>query len=54
MAAYREGVRERRGHEAETLASLTGWSMGDIRVKMGSDGANLPDAKPWYRRLWKN
>jgi hypothetical protein len=51
---YRRTVRERHGREAETLASLTGWPMGDIRRKMGSDGTNLPDPAPWYRKLWKN
>src|SRR5262249_1300783 len=54
MDAYRDGVRERQAKEAETLASLTGWSIGDIRKKMGPDGVNLPDPRPWYRRLWKN
>jgi len=54
MDAYRDRVRERQVKEAETLASLTGWSIGDIRKKMGPDGQNLPDPRPWYRRLWKN
>jgi hypothetical protein len=54
MEQYRRGVQERHGREAETLASLTGWPMSDIRRKMGTDGNNLPDPKPWYRKLWKN
>ena len=54
MDAYRDRLRERQAKEAETLASLTGWSMGDIRKKMGAEGQNLPDPRPWYRRLWRN
>jgi hypothetical protein len=54
MEEYRRSVHERHGREAETLASLTGWPMGDIRRKMGTDGNNLPDPRPWYRKLWKN
>ena len=52
MDSYRERLRERRGKEAETLASLTGWSMDDIRRKMGPDGADVKSPRPWYRRLW--
>jgi hypothetical protein len=54
MGPYRDAVRQRQAKEAETLASLTGWSIGDIRRKMGPDGASVPDPKPWYRRLWRN
>jgi hypothetical protein len=54
MEAYKDVVRKRQAKEAETLASLTGWSIGDIRRKMGPDGVNVPDPKPWYRRIWKN
>ena len=52
MDDYRERLRERRSKEAETLASLTGWSMEDIRSKMGPDGADVKNPRPWYRRLW--
>jgi hypothetical protein len=53
MDAYREQLRERRTKEAETLASLTGWSMQDIRKKMGRDGADVKNPRPWYQRLWR-
>ncbi len=52
MDEYRERLRDRRSKEAETLASLTGWSMQDIRKKMGPDGADVRSPRPWYRRLW--
>jgi len=52
MDDYRERLRDRRSKEAETLASLTGWSMDDIRRKMGPDGADVKNPRPWYRRLW--
>jgi hypothetical protein len=50
---YRQSVEERRAKEANTLAQLTGWSMEDIRRKMGSD-APPPDANPsWWKKIWK-
>ena len=48
----RERLRDRRTKEAETLASLTGWSMPDIRQKMGPDGSEVKNPRPWYRKLW--
>jgi hypothetical protein len=53
MDDYRERLRDRRGKEAETLASLTGWPMADIRKKMGPDGEDMK-GRPWYRRLWND
>ena len=53
MDDYRERLRDRRSKEAETLASLTGWSMQDIKKKMGSDGDDVK-SRPWYRRLWND
>jgi hypothetical protein len=54
MDDYRDRLRDRRTKEAETLASLTGWSMQDIRKKMGPDGADVKNPRPWYRRLWND
>ncbi len=54
MDDYRDRLRDRRSKEAETLASLTGWSMNDIRRKMGPDGADVKSPRPWYRRLWND
>lgn len=57
--AYRRELVQRRERDAQTLASLTGWSIEDIRRKQGSgpvapprgaaDGAPVP----WWRKLWK-
>ncbi|HEY5627809.1 MAG TPA: DUF2330 domain-containing protein [Nitrospira sp.] len=52
--AYRQQLRERYEREAQTLATLTGWNIGEIRSKM--DFASLPivEEKTWYQRLWSN
>ena len=44
--------------EAQTLASLTGWPVGDIRTKMIDGGQFRPAAAPdddipWWRQLWQ-
>jgi hypothetical protein len=53
MDDYRERLRDRRSKEAETLASITGWPMADIKKKMGPDGDDVK-SRPWYRRLWND
>ncbi|HXX30810.1 MAG TPA: DUF2330 domain-containing protein [Myxococcaceae bacterium] len=50
--SYRRSVNERREREAETLANLTGWSMEDIRRRMGGD-APPPGDPGWWKRIWK-
>jgi len=50
-AAYRQSVVDRRAREAEQLAQLTGWSIADVRKKMG-DLSLRPEAA-WWERLWK-
>jgi hypothetical protein len=52
--AYRQQLRKRYEREAQTLANLTGWNIGDIRRSM--DLASLPvgEEKKWYQRLWTN
>lgn len=36
-----------------TLASLTGWSVDDVRRKMPTVSAPKPaDERPWWERLW--
>jgi hypothetical protein len=48
---YRQQLRERYEREAQTLASLTGWKISDIRQTMNL--AALPaEEKKWYQRLW--
>jgi hypothetical protein len=52
-ADYRRRVRERQEREARTLASITGWSLEEIRRKVGLYGsAGLPGEAPWWRRIW--
>ncbi|MCC6139204.1 MAG: DUF2330 domain-containing protein [Nitrospira sp.] len=52
--AYRQQLRERYEKEAQRLATLTGWNIGEIRTRMNL--ASLPAEKEqaWYRRLWNN
>jgi hypothetical protein len=51
---YRETLRARAEQEAATLASLTGWSMEDIRRRIGpiSGEATRPDGRKWWQRLF--
>ena len=49
---YRRSLVERRGREAQQLASLTGWTMADIRKKMGPDPSVGPEPA-WWEQLWK-
>jgi hypothetical protein len=53
--AYRTALRARQETEARTLASMTGWDVGDIRRKAGllSKPAQVTGAeKPWWQRMW--
>jgi hypothetical protein len=52
-AEYRRTLRDRHDREAERLASLTGWSVAEIRTKMGPEAAPRPDPAPWWERVWK-
>jgi len=54
---YRRGLRSRQEEEARTLASLTGWSLGDIRQRMRIDGGgDDPEDggdRKWWQKLWE-
>ncbi len=53
---YREQLRARYAERAKTLASLTGWDIGEIRAKMaanGQDPDNLPEPAPWWEEMWR-
>ena len=56
---YRRELVQRRDREAQTLASLTGWSVEDVRRRQGSGpvvpprGAVDDPAAAWWKRLWK-
>jgi hypothetical protein len=52
--AYRQQLRERHEQQAETLASLTGWNIGEIRKAMNIAAVAAPDEKAWYQRLWND
>ncbi len=49
--AYRHQLRERYEREAQTLATLTGWNIGEIRKTMNL--AAVPEDRKWYQRLWE-
>lgn len=52
--AYRQQLRERYEKEAQTLATLTGWNIGEIRKQMNIASLAVGDEKKWYQRLWNN
>jgi hypothetical protein len=48
---YRADLSRRQEREAQTLASLTGWRIEDIRRK--AQTVKITSApEPWYRRVW--
>jgi hypothetical protein len=50
---YRRQVAERQERDAQTLASLTGWNIADIRRKMNLKASTeKPDDEPWWKDLW--
>jgi hypothetical protein len=55
-ATYRRELPEKLDREAQTLATLTGWSIDTIRGKMSLPakvGAK-EDLDPWWKAIWKN
>lgn len=52
--AYRQQLRERYEREAQTLANLTGWNIGDIRKQMNIASLPVGEEKKWYQKLWSN
>ena len=52
--AYRQQLRDRYEREAQTLASLTGWNIGDIRMQVNIASLPVSEEKKWYQRLWTN
>lgn len=53
-ATYRQQLRERYEREAQTLANLTGWNIGEIRHAMNLASLPVGEEKKWYQRLWTN
>ena len=52
-AEYRAAVNERQEREAQTLASLTGWDIADIRAKIDYIDGTAPEPVPWWKKLWQ-
>jgi hypothetical protein len=50
---YRAALAERHAREAEQLSRLTGWTIEDIRTKMGPDVPVRAQPAAWWDRLWK-
>jgi hypothetical protein len=46
---YRSELGRRHETEAQTLATLTGWRIDDVRRQMG---VSAPDDRKWWQRLW--
>ncbi|MFI5372667.1 MAG: DUF2330 domain-containing protein, partial [Candidatus Eisenbacteria bacterium] len=51
---YLAGLAERRRKQAETLATLTGWPLDDIRTAMvvNDDWSKPEDRMRWWERMW--
>jgi len=54
ITQYEASVRERQEREAQLLASMTGWDIGDIRKKIPFAGGIQPanENEPWWTRIW--
>ena len=50
IVSYRKNLRERYEKEAQTLASLTGWDIDQIRDTMGIE--KWLQEKKWYQWIW--
>jgi hypothetical protein len=53
---YVERVIERREQEAQRLANLTGWSITEVRERMGSydPEVSLPSSPSWWQRVFES
>jgi len=51
---YRKGLPKRFEQEAQTLATLTGWDIDDIRTRMKGAGQPFdpPKKEKWWENLW--
>jgi hypothetical protein len=54
VSQYDAAVRERQEREAQLLANMTGWDIGDIRGKIPLFGNTPPEPEkePWWKRIW--
>ncbi|MGA1474111.1 MAG: hypothetical protein ACO4AI_02870, partial [Prochlorothrix sp.] len=53
---YQRDLVRRHTQEAQTLANLTGWDLGEIREKQPTIDINVtdPEPTPWWRNFWHN
>lgn len=49
---YMSELPKRQENEAQTLASLTGWDIADIRTKMKLPAEPKSDSKRWWEKIW--
>ena len=51
---YKVALRERQEREAQRLANLTGWDIGDIRGKIpfAINTNSEIEKEPWWKRIW--
>jgi hypothetical protein len=50
---YRAELERRQEREAETLSSLTGWTLAEIRRHMQLPGRAEEGTRKWWQTLWK-
>ena len=50
---YKQSLRERQEREARNLASLTGWSVEDVRRKMHLASNDTTGEKKWWQTIWQ-
>ena len=52
ISQYQAQVRQRQEREAQQLANLTGWDIGDIRKKIPFPENTTSPKEPWWKKLW--
>jgi hypothetical protein len=52
ISQYQAELRQRQEREAEQLANLTGWDIGDIRKKIPFPADTTSPKEPWWKRIW--
>jgi hypothetical protein len=50
---YHQELRQRQERQAQTLASLTAWTVADVSKKIGVPPASPAKTDVWWQRLWK-
>ena len=53
-AQYFRQLRVRYERDAQTLATLTGWDINDVRKNMDFTPVPIASPKPWWENLWKS